>query len=413
VTPIAGTKHYIFAPAQPFSFNIPVVLYGNGISTAWAQPDPPAKSYIIVSHVPAFNSDQLSAVPLPQVDQNFWSSNANMPMLNQYLQMPDDFTKNEQQDVQQTIHMWIAGSSNAYSAMNELVSHFTSSPFTYSVTNPPVPANVDAVSWLLQTHQGYCTYYATAMVVMARMLGIPARIVNGFTQGSLENKNNDTWIIYGSDAHSWVQVYFPGYGWINFDPTPGYSISTASTTQQNPPPVKTPPTPKPTPIATSGHQKTPLQHTPIPKSGIGNTGKNISASNTQLRQNLFLLFSLVILLASLVVFGFALIKRNQDYRQFTLVTASVVYRRVCRLGALIGLPPKRWQTPYEYYLMLGRRYPLATIPMRRITELFVRERWAPAQHAPDPLERQSLEKLWQQLRNTLIRSFFSRGGKTT
>jgi hypothetical protein len=51
--------------------------------------------------------------------------------------------------------------------------------------------------------------------------------------------------------------------------------------------------------------------------------------------------------------------------------------------------------------------------MRRITELFVRERWAPPQHVPDASERQALETLWQQLRNTLIRSFFSRGGKTS
>ena len=77
------------------------------------------------------------------------------------------------------------------------------------------------------------------------------------------------------------------------------------------------------------------------------------------------------------------------------------------------MPPKRWQTPYEYYRMLSTRYPLAAAPMRRITELFVRERWAPSQHAPDPVERQALEKLWQQLRNTLLRSFFSRDGRTS
>ena len=63
------------------------------------------------------------------------------------------------------------------------------------------------------------------MVVMARMLGIPARIVNGFTQGSLQG---NTWVVNGTDAHSWVQVYFPGYGWINFDPTPGYSVPAAT-----------------------------------------------------------------------------------------------------------------------------------------------------------------------------------------
>ena len=58
--------------------------------------------------------------------------------------------------------------------------------------------------------------------------------------------------------------------------------------------------------------------------------------------------------------------------------------------------------------MLGRRYPRAAAPMRYITELFVRERWAPPLHAQDPIEGQALEKLWLQLRNALIRSFFAR-----
>jgi transglutaminase superfamily protein/uncharacterized protein DUF4129 len=251
------------------------------------------------------------------------------------------------------------------------------------------------------------------MVVMARMLGIPARIVNGFTYGSLQSNSSNTWVVYGSDAHSWVQVYFPGYGWINFDPTPGFSISAVSTTQQKSSPVKTTPVSKPTPVASTGHSKQQLQPTPVPEHGTGKTGKDNATTNAQVQQNLFLLFSLIVLLASLVVLGFALNKRYQYYRQFTLITASAVYRRVCRLGALIGMPPKRWQTPYEYYLMLGRRYPQIAAPMRHITDLFVRERWAPPQHVLNVSERRALETLWQQLRNTLIRSFFSRGGKTS
>ena len=77
---------------------------------------------------------------------------------------------------------------------------------------------------------------------------------------------------------------------------------------------------------------------------------------------------------------------------------------------MLGVPPQRWQTRYEYYRILGRHYPHAASPMRRLTELFVRERWAPPQHAPDPSEGRDLEKLWPHLRKTLIRSFFTRRG---
>ncbi len=392
--PPEGTKHYIFAPAQPVSFSVPTTLYGNVIITAWTQQNPltPGESYQATSLISVATAQELSAVQFSQ-DNSTLLSNLGQS----YVQTPEDLSKNP--IIQNTLQKWVQGSTDVYSQVKALESHLSDkTQFTYSVTNPPVPSNVDAVAWLLQTHQGYCTYYATAMVIMARMLGIPARIVNGFTQGSLQGNR---WVVNGSDAHSWVQVYFPDYGWINFDPTPGYSVPGGPTTQQNTPPAKTPPAARPTPIATIGHQKPKLQ--PTPKPGLSGTGTNTLSTDAIVRQNLFLTLSLVTLFGSLAVFGLALLKRYKGYQ----ISASMVYRRVCRLGVIIGAPPQRWQTPYEYYRVLGRRYPRAAAPMRRITELFVRERWAPPHQSPDPIEEQALEKLWHQLRNALIRSFFA------
>jgi hypothetical protein len=249
------------------------------------------------------------------------------------------------------------------------------------------------------------------MVIMARMLGIPARIVNGFTQGNFDLQHK-VWVVNGEDAHSWVQVYFPGYGWINFDPTPGYSAPGGPTERQSSTPVQTQPPTRSSPIATAGHQKPKFQPTPQP--GSTGMGTNTTSSDAILRQNLFLTLSLMTLFVSLVVFGLALLYKYKGYKLSTTTTASMVYRRVCRLGAIIGAPPKQWQTPYEYYRMFGRRFPRAAAPMRRITELFVRERWAAPHQELGPAEAQALEKLWPQLRNTLIRSFFSphsRGGR--
>src|SRR6266581_456956 len=402
VKPPEGTKHYLFAPAQPDRFNVPTTLYGNGSITAWTQQSPltPGESYQAISLISGATAQELSAVQFSQDN-----STLLLNLGHSYVQTPEDLSKNP--IIQNTLQKWIQGSTDVYSKVKALESHLSDkTQFTYSVTNPPVPSNVDAVAWLLQTHQGYCTYYATAMVVMARMLGIPTRIVNGFTQGRLQG--NNTWVVDGTDAHSWVQVYFPDYGWINFDPTPGYLVPGGPTTQQSTPPVKTPPPARPTPIATPGHQKPKLQ--PAPKPGSTGTGMNTPSTDAIARQNLFLTLSLVTLFGSLAVFGLALFKRYKGYQISASITASMVYRRVCRLGVMIGAPPQRWQTPYEYYRMLGRRYPRAAAPMRRITELFVRERWAPPHQSPDPIEEQALEKLWHQLRNALIRSFFARKG---
>jgi len=75
-----------------------------------------------------------------------------------------------------------------------------------------------ASGFIFDMNQGYCTYFATAMVVMLRTQGIPARFVVGYTHGQPVDGN--TFVVRGIDAHAWVEVYFPGHGWVAFDPTP-------------------------------------------------------------------------------------------------------------------------------------------------------------------------------------------------
>src|ERR1700733_7687594 len=73
--------------------------------------------------------------------------------------------------------------------------------------------------FLFPRRAGHCEYFAAAMTVMLRDLGVPARYVGGFLPGEYNDVGGD-WIVRASDAHVWVEVYFPGYGWITFDPTP-------------------------------------------------------------------------------------------------------------------------------------------------------------------------------------------------
>jgi len=73
--------------------------------------------------------------------------------------------------------------------------------------------------FLFERREGHCEYFAAAMTVMLRDLGIPARYVGGFLPGEYNDLGGD-YIIRASDAHAWVEAYFPGYGWITFDPTP-------------------------------------------------------------------------------------------------------------------------------------------------------------------------------------------------
>ena len=82
-------------------------------------------------------------------------------------------------------------------------------------------------NFLFERRQGHCEYFASSMAVMLRSLGIPSRVVNGFRTGEF-NDLTSQYVVRASNAHSWVEAYFPGYGWIAFDPTPGASMPVRS-----------------------------------------------------------------------------------------------------------------------------------------------------------------------------------------
>src|SRR5260221_177403 len=346
VQPPEGTKHYIFAPAQPASFNVPIALYGNGITTAWTQQGPltPEERYQVTSDIPTAAAQDLSTVLFPQDSQNLWPNDSNFPVVKQYyLQTPTDLPSS----VRNTALQWTRGTTNVYDAMRELQAHLSDpTQFTYSVENQPVPDNMDAVAWLLQTHKGYCTYYASAMTIMARLICISSRLGNGFSQGHYDS-HNKVWVVNGSDALTWLKVYFPTFGVTNFDPTPGFSLNGAPSTRPNPPPGQPRPPTSPHPTPAPGHQKTGPQQKQAP--GSTGSGTGINSPGAQVSQELFLGLSLLILATSILIFAFALFNWYKErWLNAAASVASTMFWRVCRLASWAGLPPMGWQTPDEY-----------------------------------------------------------------
>src|SRR5205823_11603121 len=92
---------------------------------------------------------------------------------------------------------------------------------------PLAPPKDPVANFLFERKAGHCEYFASSMVVMLRTLGIPSRIVNGFRGGEY-NDVTGSYIVRAKDAHSWVEAYFPEYGWYTFDPTPGSSSEMAA-----------------------------------------------------------------------------------------------------------------------------------------------------------------------------------------
>jgi len=96
--------------------------------------------------------------------------------------------------------------------------------YPYDLSTPSFPENIDTVDYFLfQEKRGYCEHFASAMVIMLRVVGIPSRLVTGYTTG-LYNPFTGYYEVRGKDAHAWVEALIPGYGWISFDPTPGFEL---------------------------------------------------------------------------------------------------------------------------------------------------------------------------------------------
>ncbi|HEX8817813.1 MAG TPA: DUF3488 and transglutaminase-like domain-containing protein [Terriglobales bacterium] len=91
--------------------------------------------------------------------------------------------------------------------------------YAYTLQLPSTPLRDPVANFLFERKEGHCEYFASAMAIMLRTLQIPARLVNGFRTGEF-NDVSSQYLVRASEAHSWVEVYFPGYGWVSFDPTP-------------------------------------------------------------------------------------------------------------------------------------------------------------------------------------------------
>jgi hypothetical protein len=100
----------------------------------------------------------------------------------------------------------------------DAITQYLRSNITYSSTVESPPAGQDMLDWFLfDSKKGFCNYYASAEVILLRSLGIPARMVVGFAQG--EFTSPDLYVVRQQDEHAWPEVYFPGTGWVEFEPT--------------------------------------------------------------------------------------------------------------------------------------------------------------------------------------------------
>ena len=112
------------------------------------------------------------------------------------------------------------GSATPEEYVQRVLDHLGGDQYTYSEVPPKESSTLDG--FLFDGKQGYCQQFSGAMALLLRMAGVPARVVTGFSTGATDTKTGE-FIVRDFDAHSWVEVYYPGWGWLTFDPTPAAS----------------------------------------------------------------------------------------------------------------------------------------------------------------------------------------------
>lgn len=269
---------------------------------------------------------------------------------------------------------------------------FLRTKFGYTLDLPGTPQDDPLAHFLFERKKGHCEYFASSMAVMLRTLGIPSRIANGFLTGEYNDVGND-YIVRARDAHSWVEVYFPGYGWYPFDPTPpdneslrtglwarlnryldalqwtwsewviNYDFSRQVSLARN--------------LERSSRSwvseaRLSVQHA---RRAIIDTMKRlqdrIAHSAWSLALALLLGVAALLLLRGRAVFDWleeTLALRAGASPRFAPHQASISYQRLLRLLGRRGLVKQPWQTPEEFARSVTR--PGLVLPVRELTELY-------------------------------------------
>ncbi len=222
------------------------------------------------------NSDALQTFLLKNPNATFAAydrldATTRKQLKNYYLQMPADMTEAVTAMAQRLTDEY----SNDYEKA-EAIESYLKNNYTYTLTPGNVPGDRNLVEYFLfDSKEGYCVYYASAMVMLCRSIGIPARYVRGYR---VDDVTNGVLLeVTDANAHAWVEVFIPQLGWVTFDP-----VGAASFAQNNPSFVAVPNTPSPTPSTTPTTPPIPtVTVTPTPSGQTTTTeGETPSATPT-------------------------------------------------------------------------------------------------------------------------------------
>jgi hypothetical protein len=312
-----------------------------------------ANSYRAQSRVLSFDETQLRAAGTAYPD---W-------VRAHYLELPNDLPPR----VQSLVLDLTAAQRAPYDRIRAIENYLRAFPYTLDLPAPP--PNRDIVDYFIfDLQKGYCDYFASAMVVLARAAGVPARLVVGYAPGAFDAVNG-RYIVTEADAHAWVEVYFPGAGWVEFEPTSNHPALQYSSQESTKPPQ-------------------------LPKA-------NEFLVNTRLNVGLDWQTLVGFVAVMVAIGGVALVLWN-TIRWRRLASSAVIaeiYARLVWYAARLGVRVRASDTPNEFAEKFAARLANAEKNARGLVELYVQSRYG--RQVIDLATRKRAMQMWRRLRGVL------------
>lgn len=308
-----------------------------------------------------------------------------------YLSLPDSITPRTV-ELARTV---TASSSDPYEQARAIESYLRNT-IVYDESVAAPPDGEDIVDYVLfERQRGYCEYYASAMAVMLRTLGVPARVVVGFFPGDYDDAQGG-YVYLQRNAHAWVEVFFPGYGWIQFEPTSSQPLLGEGDTEET---ALSTTTPFEDPNATQAIS------TPDPLPDELGTPAAPMLASTDERDGTPWAFPAAVaalLLGGAMLTGWAfwaLPLRG-------LSPTAALYKRVMTLGRLVGLRAAPSATPREFGQSFSEAVPPAREHVRRIVGVYEVDQFGP--YKADSGMVANAAAAWTDLRRNVWRWLFHR-----
>ena len=384
---LASRTAVAFAPDAPLRFSQPTTLdtRGDPSDVATARLDTPlqqGQDYTVVSAVSIATNQDLRAAGENYPD---W-------VRQRYLQLPRSLPRR----VVETAHSVSRGATSAFDKAIAIETWLRDT-YTYSTHVATVPPDRDWVDYFLfESKEGYCDYFATTMVVLLRAEGVPARVASGFAPGEFDPGTGIS-TVRENHAHSWVEAYFPRYGWITFEP---------SAIRPIPPRLEEAPAPAAAPEASTAQASDTSQLTPEELDELLNI-RDQSTLSPPPRPFLATLPGIILLvlggivLVGLMAGGLVLFAWRRGFGSLQLYQRP--YAELIKLGRWSGaLRVRTSDTPFEVADRFGRQVPRAQTAIRDVTAAYVEGTYSTRPPTVDPWPA------WLAVRRDVIRGLFSR-----